>query len=74
MADDDDVIEEVAIDAFEDPVAQRAIACVTVGKAAIEAKDDEQVRGLLLTMMRKLNGSIKAPSEASLTSIAGGKT
>ena len=74
MADDEDVIEDISLDAYEDPIAQRALACVCVGRAAMEASNDDAVRGILLTMMRKLTASIKAPSEATLTAIPGGKS
>ena len=74
MADDDDVIDDFSIDAYEDPIAQRALACVAVGRAAMEAKEDDGVRDILLTMMRKLTASIKTPPAGSLTSVPGGKS
>jgi hypothetical protein len=56
---------------FGDPVSQRAIAFCHVAELADTVKD-EAVKELCLTMLRKLNASIRAPSTADLHSIEGG--
>jgi len=71
--EDADEVETLEITSWEDPVAQRAGAFVQVGQFAISCADDEQVRSLALSMLRKLNASIKTPPEAELRVISGGK-
>lgn len=67
MDEDDDVLStEPEIDAFEDHVAQRAIAFCHVARLTMEAKLDDEVRAVCLTMLKKLPNSIKAPSTADL--------
>jgi hypothetical protein len=56
---------------YEDPVSQRAMAFCHVAKLADTIKD-EAIKEMCLTMLRKLNASIKAPSTADLRSIEGG--
>ncbi len=56
---------------YEDPVSQRAMAFCHVAKLADTIKD-EAVKELCLTMLRKLNASIRTPSTADLRSIEGG--
>ncbi len=56
---------------YEDTVSQRAMAFYHVAKLADGIKD-EAVKDLCLTMLRKLNASVKIPSTADLRSIEGG--
>ncbi len=56
---------------YEDPVSQRAMAFCHVAKLADTIKD-EAVKELCLTMLRKLNASIRTHSTADLRSIEGG--
>jgi hypothetical protein len=56
---------------YEDPVSQRAMAFCHVAKLA-DTVQNEAVKELCLTMLRKLNASIKTPSMADLRSIEGG--
>jgi hypothetical protein len=56
---------------YEDPVSQRAMAFCHVAKLADTIKD-EAIKELCLTMLRKLNASIRTPSTADLRSIEGG--
>jgi hypothetical protein len=56
---------------YEDSVSQRAMAFYYVAKLSDTIKD-RAIKELCLTMLRKLNGSIKAPSTAELRSIDGG--
>ena len=56
---------------YEDPVSQRAMAFCHVAKLADTIKD-EAIKEMCLTMLRKLNASIKTPSTADLRSIEGG--
>jgi hypothetical protein len=65
---DDEVflVEEMDPDMFSDPVAQRAVAFCAVARLAVEVAEDEAVREIVLTMLRKLPASIKAPSTAEL--------
>ena len=56
---------------YEGPVSLRAMAFCHVAKLADTIKD-EAVKELSLTMLRKLNASIKTPSTADLRSIEGG--
>jgi hypothetical protein len=56
---------------YEDPVSQRAMAFCHVAKLA-DTIQDEAVKELCLTMLRKLNASIRTPSTADLRSIEGG--
>jgi len=72
MSDDthDDVIDLADPSDYEDMVSQRALAFCHVAKVADTIKD-EAVKELCLTMLRKLNASIKTPSTAELRSIEG---
>jgi hypothetical protein len=73
MSDDthDDMINLVDLPEYEDPVSQRAMAFCHVAKLA-DTIQDEPVKELCLTMLRKLNASIRTPSTAYLRSIEGG--
>ena len=75
MPDDrhDDTIDQSDPFYYEDAVSQRAMAFCHVAKLTDSVKD-EAVRELCLTMLRKLNASIKANSTAELHSIEGGKS
>jgi hypothetical protein len=55
---------------YEDPVSQRAMAFCHVAKLADTIKD-EAIKEMCLTMLRKLNASIKTSSTADLRSIEG---
>ena len=68
---DDDIINLVDPSEYEDPVSQRAMAFCHVAKLA-DTVQDEAVKELCLTMLRKLNASIRTPSTADLRSIEGG--
>jgi hypothetical protein len=57
---------------YEDLVSQRAMAFYHVAKLT-DSVQDEAVKELCLTMLRKLNASIRAPSTADLRTIEGGK-
>ncbi len=57
---------------YEDTLSQRAMAFYHVAKLTDSVKD-EAVRDLCLTMLRKLNASVKVASTAELRSIEGGK-
>ncbi len=57
---------------YEDLVSQRAMAFYHVARLT-DTVQDEAVKDLCLTMLRKLNASIKAPSTAELRSIEGNK-
>ncbi|HEY8035374.1 MAG TPA: hypothetical protein VIF37_07285 [Methylobacter sp.] len=72
MSDDthDDVIDLADPSDYEETVSQRAIAFCHVAKVADTVKD-EAVKELCLTMLRKLNSSIRTPSTADLRSIEG---
>ena len=75
--DDDDVVlmDELDLDCFTDPVAQRAMAFCAVARLAIEVAGDAQVREITLAMLRKLPNSIKAASTADIKPIrTGGAT
>jgi hypothetical protein len=56
---------------YDDSVSQRAMAFYYVAKLSDTVKD-KAIKELCLTMLRKLNGSIRAPSTAELRSIEGG--
>lgn len=56
---------------YDDSVSQRAMAFYYVAKLSDTVKD-KAVKELCLTMLRKLNGSIRAPSTAELRTIDGG--
>jgi hypothetical protein len=73
MSDDtrDDTIDLAHPADFEDLVSQRALAFCHVAKTADTVKN-EAVRDQCMTMLRKLNFSIKAPSTAELLKIEGG--
>lgn len=66
--DDEDVflVEDTDPDMFSDPVAQRAMAFCAVARLAVEVAEDEEVRAVVLTMLRKLPASIRTPSTAEL--------
>ncbi len=70
--DDDDTVGDVDPSSYEDPIAQRAGAFVHLAMCADNLKNDE-TRGLVHTMMRKVSASIRAPSTAEVVSIHGGK-
>lgn len=57
---------------YEDLVSQRAMAFYHVARLTDSVKD-EAVKDLCLTMLRKLNASIRAPSTAELRTIDGSK-
>jgi hypothetical protein len=57
---------------YEDLVSQRAMAFYHVARLT-DTVQDEAVKELCLTMLRKLNASIKAPSTAELRTIEGSK-
>jgi hypothetical protein len=73
MSDDtrDDTIDLAHPADFEDLVSQRALAFCHVAKVADSVKN-EAVQDQCMTMLRKLNYSIKAPSTAELLKIDGG--
>ena len=56
---------------YDNSVSQRAMAFYYVAKLSDTVKD-KAIKELCLTMLRKLNGSIKAPATAELRSIEGG--
>ena len=55
---------------YDDSISQRAMAFYYVAKLSDTVKD-KATKELCLTMLRKLNGSIKAPSTAELHAIDG---
>jgi hypothetical protein len=57
---------------YDDSVSQRAMAFYYVAKLSDTIKD-KALKELCLTMLRKLNASVKAPSTAELRSIEGDK-
>lgn len=57
---------------YEDQVSQRAMAFYHIARLTDGVQDDA-VKDLCLTMLRKLNASIKAPSTAELRSIEGSR-
>ncbi len=57
---------------YEDQVSQRAMAFYHVARLT-DSVQDTAVKDLCLTMLRKLNASIKAPSTAELRSIEGSR-
>src|SRR5208283_3867864 len=67
----DDMINLDDPSEYEDPVSQRAMAFCHVAKLA-DTVQDEAVKELCLTMLRKLNASVRTPSTADLRSIEGG--
>ena len=73
MTDDthDDTLSLTDPSEYEDPVSQRAVAFCHVARLA-DSVEDEAVKELCLTMLRKLNASIRTPSTADLRSIEGG--
>ncbi|CAB4124886.1 hypothetical protein UFOVP62_40 [uncultured Caudovirales phage] len=67
MNDDDIVlVDELDLDTFSDPIAQRAVAFCAVARLAVEVAGDEDVRAVVLTMLKKLPASIKTPSTAEV--------
>lgn len=73
MSDNDNGDTDDLADPFyyDDSVSQRAMAFYYVAKLS-ETVKDKAVKELCLTMLRKLNGSIRAPSTAELRAIDGG--
>jgi hypothetical protein len=73
MSDDvhDDTIDLADPSEYADEVSQRTMAFCHLAKLA-DRIEDEAVKELCLTMLRKLNSSIRAPSTAELRSIEGG--
>lgn len=73
MSDDihDDTIDLADPSEYEDLVSQRVMAFCHLAKLADTIRD-ETVKDLCLTMLRKLNSSIRTPSTAELRSIEGG--
>jgi hypothetical protein len=57
---------------YDDSISQRAMAFYYVAKLS-DTVQDKATKELCLTMLRKLNGSIKAPSTAELHAIDGGE-
>jgi hypothetical protein len=57
---------------YDDSVSQRAMAFYYVAKLSDTIKD-KALKELCMTMLRKLNATVKAPSSAELRSIEGGK-
>lgn len=74
MASDDDgdleFMDDLDPGIFEDYIAQRAVAFCFLVRAA-ETAQDQTVKDLTFTMMRKVSMSIKTPSTADLKSIDG---
>jgi hypothetical protein len=68
--DDDDMDGLSDPFSYEDLISQRAMAFYHVARLT-DIVQDEEVKDLCLTMLRKLNASIKAPSTAELRSIEG---
>ena len=56
---------------YDDSISQRAMAFYYVAKLSDVVKD-KATKELCLTMLRKLNSSIKAPSTAELHAVDGG--
>jgi hypothetical protein len=56
---------------YDDSISQRAMAFYYVARLSDTVKD-KATKELCLTMLRKLNSSIKAPSTAELLAIDGG--
>jgi hypothetical protein len=73
MSDDDNDDTADLADPFyyDDAVSQRAMAFYYVAKLSDTIKD-KAIKELCLTMLRKLNGSVRAPSTAELRAIDGG--
>lgn len=69
--DDDDMDGLSDPFSYEDLISQRAMAFYHVARLT-DTVQDEAVKDLCLTMLRKLNASIKSPSTAELRSIEGG--
>lgn len=57
---------------YEDQISQRAMAFYHVARLT-DGVQDEAVKDLCLTMLRKLNASIRTPSTAELRSIEGSR-
>jgi len=73
MSDDDDSDYEYSDpSSFEDYIAQRACAFVIVAKFA-DSVTDPDVKEITMTMLRKINSSIKTPSTAELKPFGGGR-
>jgi len=74
MSDDirDDTNELDHPSDYEDAISQRAMTFCHVAKLA-DTVQVEAVKELCLTMLRKLNASIRTPSTAELRSIEGGR-
>lgn len=67
----DDTVELSDPSEYQDAVSQRAMAFCHVARLT-DTIQDEAVKDLCLTMLRKLNASIRTPSTAELRSIGGG--
>ena len=65
--DDDNVffLDDADPSVFIDPVAQRALAFVTLARFT-EVAEDEKTKELTFSMMRKITMSIRTPSTAEL--------
>jgi len=75
MSDDthDDMINLDDPSDYEDPVSQRAMAFCHVAKLA-DTVQNEAVKELCLTMLRKLNASIEHPRRRTSGPLKGGKS
>ncbi len=69
--DDGDIIDLADPSEYADQVSQRTMAFCHLAKLT-DTIEDGTVKELCLTMLRKLNSSIKAPSTADVRSIDGG--
>lgn len=74
MSDDihDDTLDLTDPAEYADAVSQRTMAFCHLAKLA-DTVEDETVKELCVTMLRKLNSSIRAPSTADLRAIEGGQ-
>ena len=68
---DDDIIDLADPSEYADQVSQRTMAFCHLAKLT-DTIEDGAVKELCLTMLRKLNSSIRAPSTAELRSIESG--
>jgi hypothetical protein len=72
MSDDshDDILNLTDPAEYADAVSQRTMAFCHLAKLA-DTVQDETVKELCVTMLRKLNSSMRAPAAAELRSIEG---
>ncbi|MFO1104168.1 MAG: hypothetical protein U1E20_14845 [Methylocystis sp.] len=73
MSDDsshDDILNLTDPAEYADAVSQRTMAFCHLAKLA-DTVEDETVKELCVTMLRKLNSSMRAPAAAELRSIEG---